>query len=112
MLQLFYLLNTNNNRPVYPDKILRIEMLFKVFHGQLLQVFFITCVKHHIIILCFKIYNLVNGNNMNPVVRSDHNAFQYGILLDILEDNDDVQEVYDNSDIDETEMEALAEQMG
>ena len=33
-------------------------------------------------------------------------------LLDILEDNDDVQEVYDNSDIDETEMEALAEQMG
>jgi len=33
-------------------------------------------------------------------------------LLDILEDNDDVQEIYDNSDIDEAEMEALAEQMG
>ncbi|HOI63748.1 MAG: YebC/PmpR family DNA-binding transcriptional regulator [Thermotogaceae bacterium] len=33
-------------------------------------------------------------------------------LLDILEDNDDVQEVYDNSDIDESEMEALAEEIG
>jgi len=33
-------------------------------------------------------------------------------LLDILEDNDDVQEIYENSDIDEAEMEALAEQMG
>ncbi|KUK81387.1 MAG: Uncharacterized protein XD94_0496, partial [Mesotoga prima] len=33
-------------------------------------------------------------------------------LLDILEDNDDVQEVYDNSDIDEAEMEALADQFG
>ncbi|MBN2219724.1 MAG: YebC/PmpR family DNA-binding transcriptional regulator [Kosmotogaceae bacterium] len=33
-------------------------------------------------------------------------------LLDILEDNDDVQEVYDNSDIDDAEMEVLAEQMG
>ncbi|WP_214059753.1 YebC/PmpR family DNA-binding transcriptional regulator [Mesotoga sp. UBA5557] len=33
-------------------------------------------------------------------------------LLDILEDNDDVQEVYDNSDIDEAELEALADQMG
>jgi YebC/PmpR family DNA-binding regulatory protein len=33
-------------------------------------------------------------------------------LLDILEDNDDVQEVYDNSDIDDSEMEALAEEMG
>ncbi|KUK68626.1 MAG: Uncharacterized protein XD86_0062, partial [Mesotoga infera] len=32
-------------------------------------------------------------------------------LLDILEDNDDVQEIYENSDIDEAEMEALAEQM-
>jgi hypothetical protein len=32
-------------------------------------------------------------------------------LLDILEDNDDVQEVYDNSDIDEAEMESLADQI-
>lgn len=48
----------------------------------------------------------------NSLQVSGSDAARLLKLLDILEDNDDVQEVYDNSEIDEAELEALAEEMG